>query len=134
MGSPSITIMDRVMAFLRLFGDDCTHCYRKSGTNCYGCRASMAKNILRDIEAEGNCKESAAPDYSLYARMEIIKTALRKAGRPMRSNEIKLSSVATPQLKCWTLLRMISKGVIGRRIDGGKYVYFLTENQKGNSK
>lgn len=132
MESRATNVMDRVIAFLNLFDGDCRECLRRSSSNCTNCRSTMAKSILAEIKAEQSSREAPVePDYSLYARMAIITRSIRNAGRPVRSIEIGLSSVATPQLKAWTLLRMIRKGVIGRRKNGKYYVYFL-KDKKGN--
>lgn len=130
-----LTAMDRVIAFLNLFDGDCKTCFRRDTLTCASCRSTTAKSILAQIQSERKLNDSGEePDYSLYARMAIIEKSIAKAGRPVRSDEIKLTDIATPQLKAWTLLRMIHNGVIGRRREGKYYVYYITKNRKGKTK
>ena len=132
MESCCLSVMDRVIAFLNLFDGDCKSCLRKSSYSCSNCRASTAKSILAQIKAEQKQKDANqkkfVPDYSLYARMAIILMKLKTAGRPLRFGEINLTS-CSPQLKAWTLVRMVRKGKIDRRLECGHYVYFINENK-----
>ena len=133
MESCCLTAMDRVIAFLNLFDGDCKSCLRKSSYSCSNCRASTAKSILAQIKAEQKQKDANqqqfVPDYSLYARMAIILMKLKTAGRPLRFGEINLTS-CSPQLKLWTLMRMIRMGTIERRREGRNYLYSLTTKIK----
>lgn len=121
-------VMDRVIAFLNLFDSDCRQCLRRSPSTCPDCRATTARSILAQIRAERRKGDDSEVDYSLYARIAVISKRLSDADRPLRSVEIDLSNVS-PQLKAWTLLRMIRRGTIGRRRSGNYYVYFL-KNKK----
>lgn len=126
----NITVMDRVIAFLNLFDNDCRQCLRRSSYTCSSCRATTARSILLQIRAERMRNgDDSEVDYSLYARIAVILKRLSVADRPLRSVEIDLSNVS-PQLKAWTLLRMIRRGTIGRRRSGNYYVYFLTKKIK----
>lgn len=126
----AITVMDRVIAFLKLFDNDCKGCLRRSSYTCGNCRATTAKSILAEIKAQQKqVDETSDRDLSLYVRMSIIMNRLNAAGRPLRSEEIVLSSAVSPQLKAWTLVRMVRKGKIDRRLECGHYVYFINENK-----
>ncbi|MBO7688651.1 MAG: hypothetical protein J6V72_19895 [Kiritimatiellae bacterium] len=100
----------RAIAFIRTVGNRCMVCLRRSDENCSNCISRWANSILRDID------KSAPVDYSLAARMMLITDALANAEGPLGSHEIDLRKYCTPQLKRWTLLRMVAKGKIKRTV------------------
>jgi predicted transcriptional regulator len=105
----------RIMAFLRTFADRCSFCLRRIPDNCYDCPANTAKNIIAAYEQEALIDTHVSIDYSLAAREKMIIEALRKAEKPLTAHDIDLHDYCTPQLKHWTLKRMMRYGFIVRR-------------------
>jgi hypothetical protein len=123
----------RALALIRTVANRCERCLRRSRENCRNCLSAWANSILRDIEAE----KSSGIDYSFGARMLRIINILKKAEKPLLASEIDLSGYCTRQLKRWTLLRMLDRGMLSRRVvrRTGKnvfYGYFLKDHPKGD--
>lgn len=124
----------RAIAFIRTIAQKCSGCLRRAPENCRNCPAGWAKSIMADYERDERTAASNRPeiDYSLVAREIMIARALE--ARPLLTSEIDLHDYCTPQLKRWTLLHMMQKGTIGRRIvksSPGKnyYQYYLIKKE-----
>lgn len=120
----------RAMAFIRTIANRCERCLRRSAENCRPCDSAWANSILKDCEAEVK-----TIDYSYGARMLRIVQILHKSPKPLLASEIDLTGYCTKQLKRWTLLRMLDRGMISRRVvkRHGKnvfYGYWLNETHR----
>lgn len=126
----------RAIAFIRTIAQKCSDCLRKLPENCRNCPAGWAKAIMDDYERDERAAASNRPeiDYSLMARQIMIARALE--AKPLLASEIDLHDYCTPQLKRWTLLHMMQKGTVARRIvkstsKTNRYQYFLVKTDSG---
>lgn len=129
----------RVVGFLATLSERCCRCGRRVDENCRRCAAGWANELLADYRRD----RGSGADCSLAVRETMIVDALARAYRPLRSADIALGGICTPQLKRWTLLRMVRRGIVRRRAvraKDGRSVYFycltrkatrLVQEQKG---
>ena len=118
----------RVIAFVRTVANRCKECLRRREENCRRCDSFLAASLLADI-----CRDNPVrtADFSLFSRMRLIARTLADAGIPLLSSQIRLDVPCSPQLKQWTLGRMVRLGLVGRRLvrtpKSGRciYCYFL---------
>lgn len=122
----------RVVSFVRQITNDCTTCMRRCTENCERCRSTWAKSILADIEADAG-GGAGEVDYSLEARVERILKTLREYDGPLMSQDIDLGDMCSPQLKMWTLKRLVRRGVVCRKAFSRKgkvfYRYRLSKKE-----
>ena len=105
----------RVIAFVGTVARRCTTCLRRSEANCRNCLSMWANSVLTDIEA-GRDGQPQGIDYSYGERCRKILMILTRERRELQSKEIDLGGVCSPQLKLWTLNRLMRRGLIGRRL------------------
>lgn len=122
----------RAIAFVRTVAGRCASCTHRREETCRDCLSRWANEIMRDYEAE---MKPMSADYSLAARKIRILDILQKAGRPLLSSEIDISSICDHHLKRWTLRRMVQRQQLAcvrednpddRRV---AYRYFIPKTQ-----
>ena len=118
--------INRAVAFIRTMANQCYTCFRRSEENCSHCFCRQASFLIREIELD---QRNAPIDYSLYARMNFIREALKDGEKSSR--DIDTRKLCSMQLKLWTLKKMIRLGIVSRRPlyekDGRTYyAYSLT--------
>ena len=129
----------RVFAFVNTVANRCTTCFRRAEENCRNCLSMWANSVLTDIEACRDGKPQGI-DYSYGERCRKILMILTRERRELQSKEIDLSGTCSPQLKQWTLNRLVRRGLIGRRLvyrtRSGYcvYSYFLANGKKQETK
>ena len=106
-------VEQRLVAFVRMLAGKCANCLRRDQTNCRMCICGDAQALMRDVNASE--KPQAPVDYSLYARMKKILEVLETAGRPLMAKDINISDICSYQLKNWTINKMVSLGMIGKK-------------------
>ena len=126
----SQSTIDRAVAFIRAMATQCYTCFRRSEENCSNCFCRQASFLIREIELD---QRNAPIDYSLYARMNFIREALKDGEKSSR--DIDTRNLCSKQLKRWTLKKMLHLGIITRRSvsngDGGTYyIYSLTAHTR----
>ena len=102
----------RAIAFINTIADRCSRCLRRSQETCPNCESAWAQSIMADLSVA----HVKAPDYSLAARMKLVRNQLESAGRPLLASEIDLKGLCTHQLKLWTLKRMVRMGILRRKV------------------
>lgn len=122
----------RVVGFLAALSERCCRCNGRAAENCRRCVAGWANELLADYRRGGG----GGADRSLAVRESLIFDALAAARRPVRSADIALGGICSPQLKRWTLLRMVRRGIVRRRAVRAKdgrtvYLYSLTRRARG---
>lgn len=129
----------RVIAFVNTVAGQCTSCFRRAEANCRNCLSMWANSVLTDIEAERDGKPQGI-DYSYGARCRKILMILTRERRELTSKEIQLDGLCSPQLKLWTLNRLVRRGLIGRRLVHKTrsgycvYSYFLKREKQETKK
>lgn len=131
-------LYSQVRAFLRSLAGECASCLRRNMGHCDNCYARMA-SVLGERMDFNSPPQTNALDYSQANRIKIVLAQLRKAGRPLRADEIDLRDYCTKELKHRTLNKMISLGKIRREKRGFFYVFILAgqkrkENENGCNK
>ena len=122
--------IDRAVAFIRTMANQCYTCFRRNEENCSRCFSRQASLLIREIELD---RRNAPIDYSLYARMNFIREALKDGEKS--SHDINTAKLCSKQLKRWTLRKMIRLGIISRRPLYEKnghlyYIYSLTAHTR----
>lgn len=72
-------------------------------------------------------------DLSFYARQMKVIDILSAAKRPMYSYEIDLKDFCTPQLKYWTIRKMVKRGMLKAIRRDGECHYLYTAQKKRNN-
>ena len=123
----------QIRAFLRNIANACKHCMHKGIGSCDGCEEKLAQSIGNLMDNAP--KEIKEMDLSYQHRVEIIIAQMRKAGRPVRANEIDVHDYCSKELKHWTLRQLISLGKVKKEKVGYFHVYSLvTNNEKKENK
>lgn len=119
-----------IRAFLRSLADECKNCLRRSQGYCDTCYARRAERILERM-ARPLAVENSALRCDIVARMARIAAIMKRANRPMMSEEIDMRDFCSRSLKEWTFREMIRLGKISRRRIRGsrKYLYMLSTTQ-----
>lgn len=119
-----------IRAFLRSLADECKNCLRRSQGYCDTCYARRAERILERM-ARPLAVENSALRCDIVARMARIAAIMKRANRPMMSEEIDMRDFCSRSLKEWTFREMIRLGrIVRRRIRGSrKYLYMLSTTQ-----
>ena len=125
-----------VRDFLRTMANECKTCLRRSQGYCDTCYARRAERILERM-SRASSPDNPALRCDIVARMARIAAVMKRANRPMMSQEIYTRDLCSRSLKEWTLREMIRLGRIKRqRVRGTrKYLYTLstTKPQKGKN-
>ena len=116
-----------VRDFLRAMANECKTCLRRNQGYCDTCYARRAERILERMSRDSST-ESPAVRCDIVARMARIAAVMKRANRPVMSQEIYMRDLCSRSLKEWTLREMIRLGKVKRqRIRGsGKYLYSLS--------
>lgn len=119
-----------IRTFLRSLADECKNCLRRSQGYCDTCYARRAERILERM-ARPLAVENSALRCDIVARMARIAAIMKRANRPMMSEEIDMRDFCSRSLKEWTFREMIRLGKISRRRIRGsrKYLYMLSTTQ-----
>ena len=120
------SFLNRIRGFLNIFAEMCRGCMRKAERGCVDCGNLRAKALVAELDNLKNASEELYwIDNPVRERQELILRAIRQAGRPLTSKEIRVDGISK-SLKCFTLKRMCKKHILGSRKDGGgRYEFFI---------
>ena len=124
-------IETKVVAFVRAVAGRYKNCYHRVDAYCRGCYSRAAADLLVEIKKTAG-EGQPRPDRSLPSRIARIRSQLLASSRPVRSSEIDLPDVS-PQLKHWTLSRMVRLGFIVKRLvqrHPVRYSYTITTKKR----
>lgn len=130
------SFLNELRGFCNMFAQLCDNCFRKP-CNCANVEIIQRAKLLilridslRDAEEERFFVEN--PNEELFAR---IRKAIEQAGRPVRSEEIRLAGVYR-QRKAWALRTMVKRGRLEMSIENGIPFYSVGNyhNNTNNTK
>ena len=122
------SFLNEIRGFLNVFTQACVGCFRRPCSCENYIVVNRAKrliemiDVIRDAEEERYFVEN--PREEIFIK---IRRAIEQAGRPVKSDEIRLAGVYR-QRKAWALRKMLKNGALVYSVVGGVRYYDLSNN------